>query len=179
MIWVGLGVAAIVVFFTLAARSKLKAGAGTAAILLAIAGGLWLASTLVQTEREVLLDRLTTLVDVTARADTDALEDLLDEDLRVSIWGFATDMPKDRVLSLVRTQLAGARAVREHRVLERQAVLDGPRSARTQVSVRVDGDSYRLGSWWAVNWQNRDDTWRVVEIEALYIPGVVGDEGRP
>jgi len=176
MLWVGLAVAGVVALVGLATRGQLKAGAGAFGVLAALALAAFVVPMLVETDREVVLGRVDELIDVTAAADADALGPMLDEGVRLSISGFAVEMPRDRILSLVRAQLGGPYRIREHRVLERQAVLDGPNSARTQVSVRVDGEGYgRVGSWWAINWVDRGDGWRVVSIEALYIPGVVSE----
>ena len=176
ILWAGLVVAGIVGFVALRGQGKVKAGLIALGGFAGLAGLAIVLATFVQTDREALLYRVEELVAVTADADADALATYLDDDVRLSIRGFGLDMPRDRILGLVRTQLAGSYAIREHTVLERQAVIDGPGSARTQVSVRVDGEGYgRVGSWWAIDWQDRGDGWRVVAIEALYIPGFVSE----
>ncbi len=179
-LWIGLAVAAVVLFVGLASRGKPKLGALLGAVALLAAAGAWATSTFVTTEREVILDKTTELVDATAAADTRALGLLLDPEVRLSIRGLGMDMPRDRILTLVDAQLGGAYRITNHAILERQATLDGPTAARAQFSVRADGERFgRVGSWWAIDWRERPEGWRVVSIEALYIPGLVGPEAQP
>ncbi len=179
-LWIGLAVAAVVLFVGLSTRGKPKLGALLAAGALLLAAGAWGTSALVTTEREVILDRTNALIDATVAADTRALERLLDPEVRLSIRGLGTDMPRARILTLVDAQLGGPYRITDHAVLERQATLDGPTAARAQFSIRVDGERFgRIGSWWAIDWRERPEGWRVVSIEALYIPGLVGAEPGP
>lgn len=176
LLWGALVVAGVVALIGLAGRGKAKLGAGVAAGFVAAAAATWATATFVTTDREVVMNRVDELISATAEADIARLEQSLDEDIRLSIRGYAMDMPRDRVLGLVRTQLDGPYRVSSYSILERQAVIDGPGTARTQVSVRVDGDNFgRIGSWWAIDWQDRGDGWKAVAIEALYIPGVVSE----
>lgn len=179
-LWIGLTVGAVVLFVGLSTRGKPKLGALLAALALLAAAGAWATSALVTTEREVILGRTEALIDATVAADTRALGDLLDPEVRLSIRGLGTDMPKGRILTLVDAQLGGPYRITDHAILERQATLDGPTAARAQFSIRADGERFgRVGSWWAIDWRERPEGWRVVAIEALYIPGLVGAEPGP
>ncbi|MEM7756063.1 MAG: hypothetical protein AAF297_10555 [Planctomycetota bacterium] len=176
LLWGALLAAGLVALVGLATRGKAKQGVLIGGGFFVVAIAAWALAQFVTTEREALMDRVSGLVATTAAANADGLGPYLDEEIRLSIRGFGVDMPRDRILSLVRTQLGGAYRIESHTVLERQAVIDGPGTARTQVSVRVDGPSFgRVGSWWAIDWQDRGDGWRAVSIEALYIPGVVSE----
>ncbi|MEM1186037.1 MAG: hypothetical protein AAGI53_13685 [Planctomycetota bacterium] len=176
LLWGALIAAGLVGLIGFASRGKAKLGLAVGGGFVLAAVGAWLTAHLVTTDREIVMDNVSELIRVTAAADVDALESFLDEDLRLSISGFATNMPRDAVLGLVRAQLGGSYRVSSHKVLERQAVMDGPYSARSQVSVRVDGEGFgRIGSWWRIDWLDRGEGWKVVAIEALYIPGVVGE----
>lgn len=171
-------VAAIVVLIVLRAQGRLGAGLFVLLGAAGLAGGIWLTGTLVRTDREILLDRQDRLVQAAAAADTETLAELLSIDARVRSTRLAvvrTGIGRDEILTIVKSTLGGPIRVSSAAVIERQGVIDGPNTARTQVHVRVQPESgSRTFAWFAIVWRlEPDGVWRVFEIEPLFISGVL------
>jgi hypothetical protein len=132
----------------------------------------------VTTHREELRAATTALVDATAKRDLDRLDRLLAPDARLHLTVQSAGLPgpiihREQILSLVDDVLGRRYPLKEHRVMEVQAALDGPRVARTQVRVRVvpEATEFPHTSWWRVDWRRDADRWWVVGIEPLDVPG--------
>lgn len=171
-------VAAVVVLIVLRAQGRLGAGLLVLLGAGALAGGIWLAGTLVRTDREILLERQDRLVFATAAADTDTLGELLSVDARIRATRLAlvrSAIGRDEILSIVASTLGGPIRVTDAAIIERQGVIDGPNTARTQVHVRVQPQSgTKTFAWFAIVWRlEPDGVWRVFEIEPLFISGVM------
>jgi hypothetical protein len=157
------------------------------ALALALLGGVILAvGTAITTDREDLRAGTTRLVEVTARSDTATLERMLSEDVRLRLPAgmpgagqSGTSVPRETILQMVEQYLgpSGRYTVREFRVTDAQAALDGPRVARAQVRVRVipEATAFPHTSWWRVDWRKDGEgeaaAWRVIGIEPLVLPG--------
>ncbi len=171
-----LAIAAIVLFFILNARGKLRAGAIAAVVLLALAGGLWAMAASVVTPREALISRAREVVDATATADTAALRPMLAEGVEVRVGGQLryTRSGRDIVLGLVEEYPGGSASIESHRLAEWQAVIDGPGAARTQLRLRHSGAGVPSASWWRLHWRRDapDSPWIVDRIEPLWLAGI-------
>jgi hypothetical protein len=177
-----LGLLAVVAFLSLRNAGRVKAGAGVMVGLLAVAGGLFVVAGSVETDRERLMARQDELVAAVANADLDALEDLLDEAVRIRVTGplgIANGLDKRGIISRVADTTGGAYPVRDFGIIERQAVLDGPNAARTQVHVRVESrGSGGTFTWFRLGWRlSPDGAWRAIEIEPLFMSGVMPYQG--
>lgn len=173
-----LGLLAIAVFVVLNTRAKVRQGLIAAGVMMALAGGCYLASVLVTTPREQMKRATRELVGATARVDLIELDRLLADDLSVRVTGLARSAGKSETMDAVENRLGRQYRVKEHAILETQATLDGPRLGRTQVRVRVGSEYGVLPSWWRVDWElGPDEEWRARRIEALWIPGVPNPGG--
>jgi hypothetical protein len=171
-------VAAVIVLIVLRAQGRLGAGLLVLLGATVLAGGIWLTGTLVRTDREVLLERQDRLVHATAAADTDTLARFLSVDARVRSTRLAivrAGIGRDEILAMVESTLGGPVRVSSVAVIERQGVIDGPNTARTQVHLRVQPESgNKTFAWFAIVWRlEPDGVWRVFEIEPLFISGVM------
>ncbi|MCL4221464.1 MAG: hypothetical protein KJZ65_08835 [Phycisphaerales bacterium] len=160
------------------ARASLKPGLIAGGLLLALAGGFYLTSTMVTTPREQIKQATRELVGAAARVNLPELDRLLSDELTVRVTRLSRSAGKRETMQAVETILGSQHRVREHSILETQATLDGPRLGRTQVRVRVTSDYGPLLSWWRVDWElTPDGQWRARRIEALWIPGVPNPGG--
>jgi hypothetical protein len=172
-----LAVLAIIAAIAFARRNQRRRGLIVAAALAAAAAGLALLATLVTTDREVLLERTQALIAATAAVDTTPLTDLLSEDASLRTAGsIARVLPdietRGEILARAEGELRGRYRISSWEILDRQATLDGPNVARTQVRVGVEADQFSRThySWWRLHWE-RDPSgqWRCFEIEPLWI----------
>jgi len=143
-----------------------------------LAAALLITGTAVETPRERLLARQDRLVDAVANADIPTLDAMLAPDARVR--GVALPMLREgldrpRILSTVRAMLGERYDVTTVGTIERQAVVDGRNAARTQIYLRVATESSgQTWTWFLIGWRLGDDgTWRAIEIEPLFISGVL------
>jgi hypothetical protein len=170
-----LGVLAIAAYLVLSRSPKARLAVPAAAALLAGAAVVLLVGRLVVTPRESLKAAAVALVDAAATADQAALRPLLHPDARVRTR-FAAAQGRDRVAAL-----AGQAEpfITDHRVREIRVDLRGPRVARTQIRLSVQGDRIPPASWWAVDWQRPgpDDPWVVTSIEPIWIQGMADPAG--
>lgn len=173
----------IVALFALRNAGRTKAGpiALCAGILLCI--GLITAGRLVRTDRETLLLAQDSLVTAVAGADLETLENGLDPSARIrglNVPGIRPGQDRDGIISLVRSTTGGAYTINNFRIIKRQAIIDGPNSARTQIYVRVEPTltGTPTFAWFRILWRlDPDDSWRAVEIEPLFISGVLAYQG--
>lgn len=175
---VGLLVAGVIVLIALAVRGRVKAGLVAVLGAGVLAGGLFLAGALVETTREAVLERQDALVAATAEVRLGELDALLAVDARVRdsrLGPLRSGLDRGGILSVVDSVLGGRYRVEEIAIIERQAVIDGPNSARSQVYLRVRaGGSGRTFTWFRVYWRlDPDGEWRAIEIEPLFISGVL------
>lgn len=154
------------------------------AVLLLIAGpAIYLLSAFITTDREHMKATTTSLVDAVAKADTAAVERLLDPGCylhsRFAFPGYTTDskgMDRGEILDQVPRTIRD-NPIAEHGILESQALSRGPGIGSTQLKVRVvvelQGGGFKLPvqSWWKVDWRRGSDgQWRATAIEALTDP---------
>ncbi len=143
---------------------------------LALAGlGVLAIGQLVVTDREALRAQARDLVDAAVEPDRDALRTLLHPDARVRSR-FASAQGRDRIIPLAER---ASGYVSGHTVREVRVDLRGPRVARTQVRVSVQGDAIPPASWWQVDWQRPSDDapWAVTNVEPIWIQGMTDPAG--
>jgi len=174
MAMIVIGLIGVVILLMLRARGKLWWGlAGLVAAGL-MAGGLLMASRMVETDRELVSDRARGLVAAVAVGDRAGMLGLMGESVVVQTR-FASAKGRDRVVELAARVPGLAESVS---VAEIQADFPGPRVGRTMVKVRVDGSYAPSSSWWMIHWERgergdaMDDGWVAVYIEPLWIQGV-------
>jgi hypothetical protein len=179
---VALAVLGVVVLVALRNAGKGKAGLGVCAGLVVGAAGLLAAGAMVETDRERLLAAQDAVVAAVADADTGALETLLADDVRLRaprLRLIRSGLGKPGILTTVRTTTGGAYPVRDFGIIERQGVLDGPNAARTQIHLRVESEAAGgTFAWFRLAWRrDAGGAWRVLEIEPLFLSGVMPYEG--
>lgn len=153
-------------------RGRTIAGAVALGVLAAAWGGLALAIT---TERETLARRSRDLVAGVAAVRLDAVADLLDQDATLTYFQRPLGVDREGILREVERTVGGPYRLREARVGQVQATLDGHNLGRTQVRVTVvpDATGYPHLSYWRLDWRKGGDgVWRVFAIEPLAIAGV-------
>lgn len=172
LLMIGIGLISLLVCIALRTSGKPRSGLGVLGIGIVLVGACYLTSTLVTTEREVLDTRARLLVDAVAAGDEDAMESLMDEDLRVSSK-FGSANNRELAIRLALSQVA--RSVQSHSVNEVRADLPGPRVGRTMIKVKVEGPTGSLSSWWMVHWERfspDSGDWRTNFIEPVWIQGI-------
>lgn len=168
----------VIVFVGLRNAGKGKAALGVLAGLLLAGVGLYTAGAVVQTDRERLLLAQDELIGAVADADLESLETLIAEDARLRaprLRPLVDGLGKSGILTTVRTTTGGAYPVRDYGIIERQGIIDGPNAARTQVYLRVESEAAGgTFTWLRLAWR-RDGSgaWRVIEIEPLFLSGVM------
>lgn len=188
---IALILASVLAYALLNARSRFKMAKVVAALLLLCGIGVIIAGSIITTEREVLREQTRALVDLTAKADTTQLRDMLQETASVLAFGVVPGpRGRDAILDAVRVNLGERYPIGEHSVGSVQACLDGKNVARTQVRVWVkpteDQKLYDVstGAWFRLDWQ-RDPLaergqfgpWRVSRITVMQIDGLGTREG--
>jgi len=174
-----LGLLAVIAGIAFASRNQRRRGVLVAGVLVALAGGVYLMSTLVTTEREELLARTEVLIGATARVDSTVLRDILTENASLRTTGdiervLASIEGRAEILSRAHQNLQGRYQVTQWAIVDRQATIDGPNVGRTLVRVGVDveGFSRTHYSWWRLHWERGPDgQWRCFEIEPRWIFG--------
>lgn len=175
---VALLVAGVVVLIAMRSRAQLKAGLVALGVAFLFAAGIWTTGSLVETERETLLVLQDRLIDATAHARVDELEPLLARNARARsgrLPQLRGGLDRAQILTTIENTLGRAYAVDSTAVIERQAVIDGPNAARTQVYLSVQPEDYnKTWAWFAIDWRlEPDGRWRAIEIEPLFISGVL------
>jgi hypothetical protein len=186
--WPTAGVLAVLAVAALVLLSRVEGGRRVVGVpvptavaaLLVLAGCIVLAVGMaVTTDREELRAGTQRLVDATAARDLETLDRLLASEARLHLPLRSQGLPgpvvpREQIMTLVEEVLGRRYPLKEHRTMEVQAALDGPRIARTQVRVRVVPEAWQIPhtSWWRVDWRREEHGgWRVIGIEPLDIPG--------
>ena len=182
MLGAGLLLAGLVAVVALRNANKMKAGILALGVAVVLTAGVFATASMVTTDREALLELQDDLVRAVAEADIDALDQLLARDARmpsVSISLLSGGLSRERILSVVASTTGGAYPVSDHAILDRQAVVDGPNAARTQVHARVEsGGGAPTLTWFRIAWRlDPEAGWQAVEIEPLFISGVLPYKG--
>lgn len=165
------------VFLALRSRGLVWKGFVAFCIALVLAGGLFVTSRVVVTDREALSERARELVAGVAGGDEVLMRRLLGAQVRVQTR-FGGAQGVEGVVSLVGSRVPGL--VVSHRVPEVRADLPGPRVGRTMIKVRIEGSMVPSSSWWMVHWMRDDETtaqWRATLIEPVWIQGVSNPGG--
>ncbi|USN99895.1 MAG: hypothetical protein H6810_04325 [Phycisphaeraceae bacterium] len=168
----------IVILIALRSRNQTRAGLIACAAAIGVAGVIWTAGSLVETKREHLLALQDRLIEATAHANIAALEPLLASDARARSPGLPMlkgGIDRGALINLVESTLGNRYPVASTGIIERQAVIDGPRAARTQVYLAVQPQDFsKTWAWFAIAWRlDPDGQWRAIEIEPLFISGVL------
>ena len=181
-----LAVVAVVAF---AGRNQRTRGLILAGVLLALAGAVYLAASLVTTTRETLLERTQALIGATAEARTQTLRTLLTGDATLNTSGdIRRVLPPvedvgellDQVDRYLGNRPASQFTITGWATRDQQATVDGRNVARTLVRVGVDTYSFSRThySWWRLHWTlDDDDQWRCFEIEPRWIQFVGSADG--
>ncbi len=155
------------------ARTK-HAGVALGASLL-IAGALLAIASLVETQRERVVERTRLLVDAVARADARALDDLLAPDCLVTFDRAPSGWEKPETINWIADNLRGRYTVSQHKITGVQAQIGPQRGlARTRPSVRVTPDitARPHGFVCLITWrEDPDGRWRALRIEPLWLQG--------
>ncbi|UYV13969.1 MAG: hypothetical protein NCW75_06680 [Phycisphaera sp.] len=168
---------AIIAVVAFASRNQRRRGLIVAGVLVAVATGVYLASMLVTTERETLLERTEVAIGATAQVEVDAMSEILTEDAYLRTAGAIArvQLPvegRTEIIDLAARRLQSRYRVGQWEILDRQATIDGPNLGRTlvRVGVDVDGFSRTHYSWWRLHWERGPDgVWRCFELEPLWI----------
>lgn len=174
-----LGLLAVIAVIAFASRNQRQRGVLVAGVLALLAGGVYLVSTLVTTEREELLERTEVLIGAAASVDSVVLRDILTENASLRTTGaiervLASIEGRTEIINRASQSLEGRYQVTEWEIVDRQATIDGPSVGRTlvRVGVDVDGFSRTHYSWWRLHWERGPDgQWRCFEIEPRWILG--------
>lgn len=111
------------------------------------------------------------LIGAAARADTSAVAALLADDFAFYPPGGGPGLGRDRITSLVRTELGGAFKVDDWTAVELQASSDhrrptDPERGQTQIHVRATIDGFLTFSWWKFDWERAPDgQWKLISAE--------------
>lgn len=168
----------LVAWWVLGSQGKAKAGrlAGGIGVLLGV--GVIVLGTLVEVPREVFMRRTREFIAAAARADADGptgVGALVASDMQVRGLGRTQAFTRERLMEVIRKDMKGRFAVKEHRIGMLRSIMDSDTTGRTQVEVSVTPEAYPLPmtSWWILRWRlEKDGVWRVTAVEAEAIEGV-------
>lgn len=169
--------------FWLASREPARRrGRVVAGILLVMAVGVGVLSSVVETTPELLSRQSRELVSLVAAADADALSGRLEPGVVLITFEREGAEPLDMIVQRVASEFAkgGRLELRDYGVLEVQASSETPRRGRVQIKVRATLASGIPGvSWWRLDYHLGDDgEWRVSGVQPLAISGVPFAPGR-
>ncbi len=169
---------AVTLFLVLNARGKIKPALVTSGTLAVLAIVAFFVSTSTVTDRERIKMRTVELIEAVAQVDLVVLHAILHEDLTTHATRVPKNATKADVIELVERIIGQTYSVTNHKVLDLQSTIYGPRVGRTQTRVRVGSEFGEIPSWWQIDWTRQEDgTWLVSRIEALWIPGVPNPGG--
>ena len=172
LLLIGLGALGLILLLALMSRGKGKAGIGVFVGCLVLCAGVFFASRMVVTDREIIADHAQRLVDAVAAGDQFTMRGLMTQTVRVES-SFATADGIDRVITLAATRVPSR--VDSHSVRETQVDLPGPRVGRSMIKVRASvSGSAALSSWWMIQWEREDaerSEWKASYIKPLWIQG--------
>jgi hypothetical protein len=175
---IGILVLGVLLLIGMNARGKAKIGLIAMGVSLLLSGGMFVSSTLVTTDREVLTIKANSLVDAVATGDAFSMRPLLSEDVAVETR-FASPSGRDQVVEVASSRVP--RMVESYSVPEIRVDLPGPRMGRTMVKVRAQSSQAPIGSsWWMIHWERaseESDDWEAVHIAPVWIQGINNPEG--
>lgn len=175
---IGIMVLGFLLLIGMNARGKAKAGLIAMGIALFLSGSIFLSSTMITTDREVLTLKATSLVDAVATGDAFTMKPLLSEDVAVETR-FASPSGRDQVVEVASSRVP--RVVESYSIPEIRVDLPGPRVGRTMVKVRAQSSQAPIGSsWWMIHWERpsaESDDWEAVHITPVWIQGISNPEG--
>ncbi len=169
---IGVFLVGVLLMLVLRARGKSSQGLIALGVAVVLCAGMYLTSTMVTTDREVLAEHARLLVGSVAEGDETGMRSLMASDVRVGTR-FVSASGVDSVVSLASTRVP--ELVKSHTVPEVRADLPGQRVGRTMVKVRIEGTMAPGSSWWMVYWEREDtetDQWRATQIEPVWIQGI-------
>ena len=170
---IGVGLLGVLLLLALRTRGKTKHGLLALGLAALIAGGLYLTSHFVHTDREVVSAQARELVQAVALGDQRAMQSLMGDEVRVQSR-FANAEGKNRVITLASSRVSGL--VEGFTIPEIRADLPGPRVGRTMIKVRAQSSHLpTTSSWWMVHWERADvsnSEWVAVYIEPIWIQGI-------
>lgn len=170
---VGLVLMGVLLLLALRSRAQTKAGFIALLCSLLVASGLWVSSTMVETDRESVSSIARQLVQATASGDRSGLESMMIPSITVNA-SFASAQGRDNVVDLAAKRVPPI--VDSYTIPEIRADLPGPRVARTMIKIRAKSDSATLGSsWWMVHWERSSadsSDWRASSIQPVWIQGL-------
>ncbi|MBC7833986.1 MAG: hypothetical protein H7Y88_02670 [Phycisphaerales bacterium] len=164
------GVATFIILSRRPATARRALPIGAALIVLGIAAAAISYTT--TTRREALNVRTEELIAAVARTDEPALQAILAADATASVAALNRELSRDAILNFVATNMKNEYAVKEFAILNTEAVIDGPNSARTQARVRVTPEAYPVPvlTWWRLHWRQDPSPgglWRLTRIEGI------------
>ncbi len=175
---VGLVVLGLLVLLGMNTRGQAKTGLIAFAVAIVLSGVLFLTSTLVTTDREVLSLKAESLVDAVATGDGFTMKPLLSEDVVVETR-FASPSGRDQVVEVASSRVP--RVVESYSIPEIRVDLPGPRVGRTMVKIRAQSSQAPIGSsWWMIHWERastESNDWEAVHIEPVWIQGINNPSG--
>ncbi len=162
-------IAAIVVLYLLLRLGKARQGLIVAAVLAAVAVGVFALAALVETSREVVLASSLSLVDSAAVGEEAAVGDLLAEEVRLRVADNPFSLGRDSILGLVRrVERGGVIASHSVNVVRAGRAQATRLTSQVQVSAVTSAGGGALPTWWQLEWTRQEDgVWRVREITWL------------
>ena len=172
LLLIGLGALGLILLLALMSRGKAKAGIGAFIGSLVLCGGIFGASQMVLTDREMIAEHAQRLVDAVSTGDQFTMRDLMTQNVRVES-SFANANGIDRVITLAATRVPNR--VDSQSVREMQVDLPGSRVGRSMIKIRASvSGSAALSSWWMIQWEREDaesSEWKASHIKPLWIQG--------
>ena len=164
-----LALAALVAVFVNLKRQRPARALAIGLPLAALCAAVLVAGWLVETPREAVTRRTQDMVFAVAQHDTPRLTALLSPTAELVSSPRGAAQGRDEILAIADAYSQVRGDVENHAVLEVQASQDGPRSARSQVLVRVWAMGAPVFSWWKLDFQRvPDGSWLCTRIEELW-----------
>ena len=163
--WLPAGIAAVGVLIFISANKRQDAktrNAGLGVVLLA--GVLLLASYLVDTDKEKVIDRTNALVRAVDKREWEAFRALLDPDTTFAGYTGRDELAEGAKLSAERFNIRSA-SVRSLVVKDSQTLITVTVNALSQ----QDLPPYPLPSTWEFDWQQQGDEWLLYQIRMISI----------
>lgn len=173
LLLIGIGVLGLILVIAMLSRAKGKAALWSALVCTILSGGIFFASTMVTTDREVIADHAEQLIQSVAKGSELEMQRLMMPSVRVES-NFVSAEGRDRVISMAVSRVPNR--VDSAGVREIQVDLPGPRVGRSMVKIRTAmSGSASLSSWWMIRWEREDaqsSEWKASHIEPLWIQGL-------
>lgn len=161
---------ALIALFAGRSAGKLKHGGLAALVFVVVAVGAWVASTLVETDREQIKRRSSELIGAVATVDERTLDRVMADNVVMRYVNSPSGIGKDEIISHVELHLGGLYALKSHAVLQSQATLESENVGISQIQVQAVAESgMSLTSWWRLDWvKDSGGQWRVTRINPLH-----------